>query len=355
MTVGSSMTTTQMIAALLAVATISSGLFSTINSTKQDSLKSIPPHVHSLYSAWKMKHGLLRSTPSEHDFRLGVFYETYRGVEELRKKHPEAKFALNKFSDMTMEEFKKSYLGYKSSPVQNSNTVGNLETSLAQNIPAEFTVKTTEVKDQGPCASGWAFAAMDMIETSLGAARAFSVQNLMNCNSKGYSCGGGDILTGLQTAKQQGISLSALVPYIALRAGCNTHTKYAYRLWPKVTSVPYTDTTNFSLDMIKSTIFAGKYSMAIPFRGSTLAFKQYAGGIFPNDGCMSKNGADHAVSIVGWKDNGKVFTVRNSFGVTWGNRGYLDIKPDPATNLCLCGAVDSRCEMNTLVQSDPDV
>lgn len=353
--------TIKLITSTLGVMALSAGLFHTLQPSSSPVIQNIPPHIQSIYSTWKLKHGLLRSTPSENNFRLGVFYETYRGIQELRAKYPETKFNLNKFSDMTMKEFKNSYLGFEVSSDFDSfpHQLGQTPTPpTPATIPDTFEVVKTTMKDQGACAAGWAFAAMNMIETSLGGKIELSEQNIINCNRAGHGCNGGSIMTGLETAKEIGVSKSSKVPYLGIRAACNTASLNAYRNWPEETKVSITTTDKDKFDMakIKTQIFESKISVAIPIRASTLAFRQYAGGVFPNTECTSKYAADHAVAIVGWSDKGSTWKIKNSFGEkNWGDKGYMTIKPEAGKNVCLCGGLKEYCYTYSLSKTDPEI
>ena len=44
----------------------------------QISDKSVPAHMHTLYSKWRATHGKIYTSPSESFFRLSEFYRTFK-------------------------------------------------------------------------------------------------------------------------------------------------------------------------------------------------------------------------------------------------------------------------------------
>lgn len=86
-----------------------------------------------------------------------------------------------------------------------------------------------------------------------------------------------------------------------------------------------------------------KYGVIATLVNADNRFHNYSHGIFKNsdtecngDPC-SFSGANHAVAIVGWgkdEDDGEYWIIRNSWGGTWGENGYMRIKMKSARIAC---------------------
>merc|ERR1711881_7709 len=64
-------------------------------------------------------------------------------------------------------------------------------------------------------------------------------------------------------------------------------------------------------------------------------FQGYNGGIMQNPSCSQTN-LDHAINIVGYSSSGGLFywKIRNSWGESWGEEGYIRIAGDCTCGLC---------------------
>jgi len=84
-------------------------------------------------------------------------------------------------------------------------------------------------------------------------------------------------------------------------------------------------------------------------------FQNYKGGIFAGCPATNANELDHAVVIVGYGvSNGtKYWLVKNSWGSTWGEKGFIRIKRD--VKMCGIGsdAVVINCAASTGTTSAP--
>ena len=119
--------------------------------------------VSSLFQLWKKEHGRVYQNQEEEAKRLEIFQRNLNYIREKNayRKSPHAhRLGLNKFADMSPEEFSKSYLqGPKevSPPINlgNSMKLKKEEDSCCANAPACWDWRkkgvVTEVKDQGKC------------------------------------------------------------------------------------------------------------------------------------------------------------------------------------------------------------
>lgn len=65
------------------------------------------------FALFKSKYNKVYATKEEHDYRLGVFKVNLRRAKEHQLVDPSASHGVTQFSDLTYEEFKRSYLGLK--------------------------------------------------------------------------------------------------------------------------------------------------------------------------------------------------------------------------------------------------
>ena len=68
-----------------------------------------------------------------------------------------------------------------------------------------------------------------------------------------------------------------------------------------------------------------KGPVAVAVQGDSMIFMQYAGGIITDESCGKD--VNHAALVVGYgSENGlEYFLVKNSWGTTWGDAGYVKI------------------------------
>ena len=207
--------------------------------------------------------------------------------------------------------------------------------ALAANYDSRSLGIVPTVRDQGGCGSCWAFGTVGAMEiaTKLGGqATDLSEQFLVSCNKDGYSCSGGwfvnkyhyDTLAYGQSAV--GAVLETDKPYTASNGSCSaayahpyqaSETRYITDQW----SIP-------STDQIKNAILT--YGAAAVTVCVDNGWYSYTGGIYSPTYNACGGGVNHAVVLVGWDDTSGTWILRNSWGSTWGEGGYMRIKYDPA-------------------------
>lgn len=133
---------------------------------------------------------------------------------------------LNKFSDMTPEEFKRG-LGVKTNQAENVEEAPLLETGLLQQAaPVDWRSMMNPIRDQGACGSCWAFAAVGALEGQYaikngGTKVAMSEQQMVDCDKQSYGCEGGwSDKALLYVQKTGGIMSRDSYPYKTVQGAC---------------------------------------------------------------------------------------------------------------------------------------
>jgi len=182
----------------------------------------------------------------------------------------------------------------------------------------------TPVKNQGQCGSCWAFSTTGSVEGAVqikhGSLISLSEQCLMDC-SKAYGnmgCSGGLMDNAFKFAEANGIATEAAYPYTAKDGTCKAYTMSANS---KITG--YKDVATKNPTALGTAVDIGPVSVAI--EADQAVFQNYKGGVI-TAGCGQS--LDHGVLVVGYGTDptqGDYWTVKNSWGVTWGEAGYVRI------------------------------
>merc|ERR1712100_625906 len=176
----------------------------------------------------------------------------------------------------------------------------------------------TPVKDQGQCGSCWAFSTTGGMEgaweIATGSLTSMSEQQLVDCSTQNAGCNGGSMELAFNFEKTTTVATESSYPYTATDGSC----KSSY-----TTAIPQGGITGYksvgqSTNSLKSAIQTGPVSVAI--EADQFAFQLYSGGVL-SSGCGTN--LDHGVLAVGYDDTS--FKVKNSWGASWGNGGYVQI------------------------------
>lgn len=330
----------------LSAVILGTGLFNLFEEA-ESSPSVVPAHIYTLYSKWTVKYGVLRSSPSERDFRVRNFYKTYLNIRELRVRYSITEFGLNKFSDLTDAEFAAGYTGLEHVAPEDQPEEKLLESddSLAQTAyPSSYLVPNQrEVRDQGFCRSCWAWAIKHVTQDLLKGTVEISTQNIMNCNKEGKNCNGGWLDWGIEAVNTYGYKNEDEVPY---RGGAGSCTGMGI----KINRKPRVRHNLRDQNTFKRQMYASRSGVAIAVSAENYTWRSFTGGVFDtsDDTCRSSN-VNHGVTLIGWNDTKNVFRLRNSWGSDWGEEGYMWIKMNKNLNSpgnCICGALpgDFNCQ-----------
>jgi len=121
-------------------------------------------------------------------------------------------------------------------------------------------------------------------------------------------------------AKDYGMMNRTDYPYTAMDGNC----AYDGNKVTKVKPSGHTMVTPNSALALKTAIADGPVSVAI--EADTFVFQFYSGGILNSAACGTN--LDHGVVAIGYgvdPTKGEYYIVRNSWGASWGMKGYINI------------------------------
>ena len=298
------------------------------------------------WNMWMRKHGRQYSSSHEYNMRKTIFVSNLEYINNHNKEHSlglhNFTLGMNQFGDMTHHEWSGKFMGYSA---RNRNTIhlhrSNPTSSNPESIPSSIDWRkkgaVTPVKNQGQCGSCWSFSATGSMEgavyISTGKLVSLSEQQLCDCSRPegDQGCFGGLMDDAFEyVVKNGGLDTEKDYPYKAKDGSCNSSKQKKHA----ATISSYKDVATNDENALAAAVAQQPVSVAI--EADQPAFQFYRSGVFDTS-CGTK--LDHGVLAVGYgEDNGmKYWIVKNSWGETWGDGGYILMARDTSSSHGQCG------------------
>jgi len=313
------------------------------------------PDYSDSWEDFKAKYSKEYQTDEEEVYRAGVWGTT---LDLIKAHNAEAAAGIhtftlgeNKMADWTTEEITTYYNGLRHNQ-HGSGTKAVFNSKITMDkLPASMDWRdknvVTDVKDQKQCGSCWAFSTTGSLEaaTALKSGKAplsLSEQNLVDCAQKegNHGCKGGSMDGGFKYVKDNGgIDTEESYPYTAkdgkeclYNASNSGATLQSWKDLP-MGSEP---------DLQKAVATVGPISVGID--ASHPKFHFYKEGTYYDPSCSSTM-LDHGVLVVGYGTDSTAnhkakdyWIVKNSWGATWGQEGYIHMARNKKNNCGIASA-----------------
>ncbi|KAK0577737.1 hypothetical protein LWI29_037748 [Acer saccharum] len=298
------------------------------------------------FSEFKKKYGKTYPTEEEEDYRFGVFISNLRLARRNQIMDPTAVHGVTKFSDLTLSEFRRQYLG-SGRQIQLPDYIGKRAPTLpTNNLPEKlnWTEKgaVTAVKNQSNCDGCWAFSTIAVLEgayyltTNKKELVELSVQQLIDCSTAtctNYSdgsdpicnkgCGGGQRLLAFEYIKEKAGGVVKADDYNF--TGETDNCKLSNNDKNFVASV-----SEYGIIPLDEDQYAAYLEKHGPLAVSTAIdiYQSYISGVMcPHKEYSSNEITAHAVTLVGYDNSTDArefqWIVKNSYGEDWGEFGYF--------------------------------
>jgi C1A family cysteine protease len=274
----------------------------------------------------------------ERNIRYNIFKDNMNLIRQHNSRNNTWTMEMNEFGDMTWSEVHKPCLDVQSSL---GMWYGKYNYIPSSNLPesVDWTNKgaVTPIKNQKQCGSCWSFSVTGGVEgynfIKTGKLTSLSEQQLVDCSTSygNNGCNGGLMDDGFKYVVKNGLCKETDYPYTASQNQCelsvrqNCHPVYISG---------FKNVNPNDEEQLKSAVVSQPVSVAI--EADKMGFQFYSKGIF--SGTCGTN-LDHGVLLVGYgTDNGQDFwKVKNSWGSTWGDKGYIKLARNVENTKGQCG------------------
>lgn len=264
---------------------------------------------------------------NEYEFRLNVFAQNLKRAEQLNLENPDAEFGVTQFADMTESEFM-VLLGDRSD-LEVGQPVYEPSKGMPNKDEVDWTKVFEPIQNQGSCGSCWSFAATATFEAYWNMNNKKLIkgaeQYLVDCDTVYDSgCNGGLAVNAFNFLQNNFMVDDNNYKYTARQGTCKT--------------VPSTDNigktkggayinTNEN-DMLSYLQTTGPIAVSVDASSWSL----YKSGVMTS--CTLNT--NHAVVVVAYgtddQSGAKYWKIRNSWGASWGEAGFIRIAY--GTNTC---------------------
>ncbi|KAI9907781.1 hypothetical protein PsorP6_004609 [Peronosclerospora sorghi] len=305
-----------------------------------DAIKS-PLEYEREFAAWMKAHSISFSDSLEFARRLQNYIANDMYILEHNAENAWTGVTLghNEFSHMSFDEFKYKMTGLvlpdRYVEQRLASRVDGLYTNVETPEAVDWEDKggVTPVKNQGMCGSCWAFSTTGAVEgaafVTSGKLVNLSEQELMDCDHNGdMGCSGG--------------LMDHAFAWIEENGGLCSEADYEYkgkaemcRKCEDVVKVTGFQDVN-AQDEHALRVAVAQQPVSVAIEADQKAFQFYKSGVF-NLTCGTK--LDHGVLAVGYgSENGQKFwKVKNSWGSTWGEQGYIRLAREENGPAGQCG------------------
>ncbi|XP_058092333.1 senescence-specific cysteine protease SAG39-like [Magnolia sinica] len=293
------------------------------------------------HQQWMAQYDRTYKDAAEKELRFKIFKDNVEFIESFNNAGDRSyKLSVNEFADQTNEEFRATRNGFRPAQTSASRATSFMYENVTVPASMDWRKKgaVTPIKDQGQCGCCWAFSAVAATEgiTQLktGKLLSLSEQEVVDCDTNGedQGCAGGFMDGAFDFIQHnRGLTTEAKYPYMAVDGTCNSKKEAN----PVAKINGHEDVMANSEKALLKAVANQPVSVAIDASGS--AFQFYSSGVFTGD-CGTE--LDHGVTAVGYgttDDGTKYWIVKNSWGTSWGEDGYIMMERDVGAKEGICG------------------
>jgi len=305
------------------------------------------PLIRAKFEDFKLTYNKQYPTNYEEERRFSIFKENLQRAAELQELNKgSATFGVNKFSDISIEEFSRRYLNVnipdnvhqlkRNTKIQNSGVTRPIKC-----IPDPITYDWTTclgvippVEDtEGQCGDSWILSVVDEMESFCALASGeliqLSVQQVLDCGFSGEGCGcnGGYTSEAYEYIEScGGLESDLSYPFTANCEACTFNSSAIVCPLYEYVSIKGEP----GLYKFLSSSSGGPISVCV----DASSWITYTGGIVTQCGDL----IDTCVQLTGYANYGEggFWIVKNNWGIDWGEMGYIYI----AIGENLCGIAD---------------